>query len=190
MLILKSASPRRKEILTMLGLEFSVQPTHIDETQFIGESPLDYLKRVTIAKLNSPPILETNIYVASDTIVVLDEKIYPKPETHDVATEILRELNGKTHSVFTGLGILVGGKIIYEFEETKVAFYQWTETDIQNYLKTAKPLDKAGSYGIQDEGTPVKKYEGSYSNVMGFPMRKFFLHREIWSQYWKSSQYV
>ncbi len=190
MLILKSASPRRKEILSHLGLEFQVDPSPIDETRNAGESPLDYLRRVTIAKLNSPSISDSNIYVSSDTIVVRGEKMYPKPENPELAPDILRELNGKTHSVFSGLGIFHKGEILFDFDETIIEFYEWTEIEIQNYIRRCKPFDKAGAYGIQDEGGPVKKYTGSYSNVMGFPLRKFFLHKEIWLPFWRLGKNV
>jgi septum formation protein len=190
MLILKSASPRRKQILSHLGLEFQVDPSSIDETRHEGERPLEYLRRVTIAKLNSPSISDTNIYVSSDTIVVRGEKMYPKPENPELALDILRELNGKKHSVFSGLGIFHKGEVIFEFDETEIEFWEWTETEIQNYIRKYRPFDKAGGYGIQDEEGPVKKYTGSYSNVMGFPLRKFFLYKEIWLPFWKLSKNV
>ncbi|MCB1179309.1 MAG: septum formation protein Maf, partial [Leptospiraceae bacterium] len=180
MLILKSASPRRKEILSNLGLDFEVSPSDIDEEILPGEQPLEYLRRVTIAKINSPENFDTNIYVSSDTIVVKNDKIYPKPLRREVCLENLKELNNTIHSVYSGLAIYSEGKIIYEYDESIIKFKNWSLDEMNDYIENFNPLDKAGGYGIQDEAGPVKNLTGSYSNVMGFPLRKFFKYKEIW----------
>ncbi len=183
MLILKSASPRRREILQNLKLNFQVNPSHINEDIQPGESPLSYLKRVTSSKLEMEKAVLDNVYIASDTIVVLDSQILGKPADFAEGMEILSVLSGKTHSVFSGLAILRNGEILYEYDETKVEFKSWGEKEIARYLNESKPYDKAGAYGIQNEGSPVLKFTGSYSNVLGFPLRKFYQHYSIWKEF-------
>ncbi|HNO24623.1 MAG TPA: nucleoside triphosphate pyrophosphatase [Leptospiraceae bacterium] len=181
MLILKSASPRRKQALESLGLTFSVRPSSVSEEFLQGERPLDYLKRVTLDKLESPA--GTDTLISCDTIVVLENRLFPKPESPEQAMEFLQALSGKEHSVFTGLAIYSPKKTVYEFDETKVLFRNWTDDDRRNYVSSAKPFDKAGAYGIQDVGSPAESFEGSYWNVVGFPMRKFLLFLPIWKEF-------
>ncbi len=183
MLILKSASPRRREILQNLRLNFQVNPSHVNEDLEPGELPLSYLKRVTSSKLETEKAVLDNVYIASDTIVVLGSQILGKPADFAEGMKILSVLSGKTHSVFSGLAILRNGEILYDYDETKVEFKPWGEKEITSYLNESKPYDKAGGYGIQDEGSPVLRYNGSYSNVMGFPLRKFYQFYEVWNEY-------
>jgi septum formation protein len=180
-LILKSASPRRKQLLTSLGLNFIVQPSEISEEVQHLETPIEYLERVTIAKLEFP--VSENVYVSSDTIVVFKGKIFPKPEIEEKAIEFLEILNGNAHQVHSGIAIFSLGKIFFEYDTTEIQFKKWTRQEIKNYIKNQMPFDKAGAYGIQDFGTPVMKFSGSYSNVVGFPIRKFFKYHEIWKPF-------
>jgi septum formation protein len=179
MLILKSASPRRKEFLELLGLNFEIEPSQINEDQNENENPLTYLERVTLAKLGYP-IWESNFYVSSDTIVVFENKVYPKPLSLEEGFSYLSDLNGKTHQVFSGLGIVYEGKTYFEYDTTNVTMKNLKPEEVWEYLDNNKPLDKAGAYGIQDPNSPVANFQGSYSNVMGFPLRKFFLFYEKW----------
>ncbi len=184
MLVLKSASPRRKEVLEKLGLSFQISPSTIEETLLENEHFLTYLKRVTLDKLETSKIQEENwVYVASDTIVVLGEKIFPKPISEQECFSFLLELNGKIHNVFSSLAIYKNSEVIYDFDTTLVQMKNLKEEEIWNYIKTASPLDKAGGYGIQDENSPVKSFEGSFINVLGFPIRKFLLYINIWKKY-------
>ena len=183
MLILKSASPRRQQILKDLRLQFRVEPSQVDEDVRVGEPPLSYLKRVTIAKLELEKAKSEEIYISSDTIVVLDEQILGKPTDFAEGKEILSCLSGKIHSVYSGLGILTKGEVLFDYDETRVEFKPWGKEEIAVYLNECKPYDKAGSYGIQDEKSPVLRFTGSYSNVLGFPLRKFYQHFSIWKEF-------
>lgn len=183
MLILKSASPRRKQVLENLKLQFQVEPSHIDENTREKEIPLDYLKRVTVAKLDAESANLENVYISSDTIVVLDNRILAKPRDFSEGVEILSFLSGKIHSVYSGLAIWKKGEIFYDFDETTVEFKVLTEADIRKYLDEAKPYDKAGAYGIQDVGTPTSSFVGSYTNVLGFPIRKFYQYFSTWEEF-------
>ena len=189
MLILKSASPRRKQVFENLKLQFQVEPSHIDENTRDKEIPLDYLRRVTIAKLDTEKSNLENVYVSSDTIVVLDNRILAKPKDFAEGMKILSFLSGKIHSVYSGLAIWKAGQVFYDFDETKVEFKVLgeleilKEADIRKYLEEAKPYDKAGAYGIQDAGTPVSNYIGSYTNVLGFPIRKFYQFFRVWEEF-------
>jgi len=183
MLILKSASPRRKQILENLKLTFQVAPSLVNEDVIENESPLEYLKRVTIAKLELEKNQPENVYISSDTMVVLGSRILAKPRDFAEGMEILSFLSGKIHSVYSGLAIWKDGQIFYDFDETKVEFKALAEDSIRKYLEDAKPYDKAGAYGIQDVGTPVLRYVGSYTNVMGFPIRKFYKYFSIWKEF-------
>lgn len=183
MLILKSASPRRKEILEKLRLSFSIEPANINEEEREGESPLSYLKRVAIEKLETNKAKAGNIYIASDTIVVFSNSILGKPLNEANALQILSTLNGQIHSVYSGLAMFENGDIFFGFEETKVEFKNLSKEEILGYIRESKPFDKAGAYGIQDENSPVKDFIGSYSNVMGFPLRTFYTRYPQWKKY-------
>jgi septum formation protein len=182
MLILHSASPRRKEILKSLGLEFQILPSSSDESERIKETPLAYLKRVTFLKLGEQ-IQKENFHISSDTIVVLENRILHKVNDFEDAKIHLKSLSGKVHTVFSSLGMAIKGEKIFEYEQTKIVFNELSEQKINEYLEKFKPFDKAGSYGIQDDFPLVKSIEGSYTNVLGFPIRRFFRYHREWSQY-------
>ncbi len=186
MFILKSRSPRRIEILNHLGLRFLVDPEDVDETGLINEQPLDYLRRIVFLKLGNRNLFKVeNVYLACDTIVVFENQILHKPANLEEAFHFLSRLNGKSHSVFSGCVINSRGKMDYFYEETKIQFHHLTESQIRTYLSTASPLDKAGGYGIQDPNCPVASWIGSYTNVMGFPIRGFFARWNSWFSDWK-----
>ncbi len=184
MIILKSASPRRKEILESLGLTFKISPSSIDESEQI-EKPLKYLERVTISKLEKEK-WEQGILISSDTIVVFQNQILHKPKDFSRANEILSLLDNNTHSVYSGLGIYDGKEIYFNYDETLVHFWKWSKAQREFYINMMKPFDKAGSYGIQDLDSPVKTFQGSYINVLGFPIRKFFEKHNLWSKHFLS----
>ncbi|XDD46524.1 nucleoside triphosphate pyrophosphatase [Leptospira sp. WS39.C2] len=184
MFVLKSASPRRKQILSDLGFIFHIQPEHIDESQLEKEAPLDYLDRMVHSKLgkNFEP---NNVYLAADTIVVFNHQIFHKPIDELDAFRILKILTGNIHSVYSGAAIKHLDGIEYFYEETQIQFHNWNDQKIKDYITRCQPLDKAGSYGIQDPIGPVKEWKGSYTNVMGFPLRSFFSHHELWIRSWE-----
>lgn len=184
-LILCSQSARRRKIFTDLNLNFAIETPNIDESEHINEKPLDYLKRISINKalsiVNKVQCKES-ILVSSDTIVTFDDKILHKPENLEEAIQILSKLSGKMHYVHSSFYIFQREEIdIFNYDSTKVYFKSWSSNQIRNYIHEYQPFDKAGSYGIQDREGPVDNFEGSYTNVLGFPIRKFF--QEI--QYWK-----
>ena len=183
MLILKSASPRRKDFLQSLGLEFQIVAANVDETSIPGESPLDYLKRVTLAKLERDFCKQNYLYIAADTIVVHAGDMLMKPKDEQDAYKMLHSLSNSRHSVYSGLALFYHGELHYNYDETQVITKSWTKQDIHTYIREYEPYDKAGSYGVQDKGGPVKELYGSYSNVVGFPLRKFYLYSELWRQY-------
>ncbi|NBU97772.1 MAG: septum formation protein Maf [Spirochaetia bacterium] len=182
-IVLRSSSPRRKEILKFLGFDFQVSPSSISEEYLENETPLDYLQRVTLEKLGEKTIKDSFLYISADTIVVYNQRIFPKPSTPEINFEFLQILNGKTHSVFSGLGINYKGATYFSFEETKVKFRKLEDFEIEEYIQTCNPYDKAGGYGIQDEKSPVEKITGSYWNVVGFPLRSFFSYHYLWRDF-------
>ncbi|TGK03140.1 septum formation protein Maf [Leptospira langatensis] len=183
MLILRSQSPRRKEILQSLGLEFQVLPLPINEANLDQEKPLEYLKRVTVAKLGPSSADTEQVIVSSDTIVVYQDRILQKPADDVEAFQMLSMLSGKSHRVYSGIGIRTANSEIFDYDSSDVEFHDWKEDQIKAYILEAKPFDKAGAYGIQDRNSPAKSYQGSYTNILGFPIRKFFLYHSLWSKF-------
>ncbi len=183
MLILRSQSPRRKEILSSLGLSFNVEALPTDESSTDQENPVAYLKRVTLSKLGPQALDSEHTFVSSDTIVVFEDNILQKPADQKEAFEMISKLNGNSHTVYSGLGIRIGKDEFFDFDSSQVLFQTWMPDQIRNYIETCRPFDKAGAYGIQDRNAPVKSFSGSYTNILGFPIRKFFLYHSIWSQF-------
>jgi len=183
--ILKSKSPRRIEILKSLGIQFEIQPADIDEREIPNELPLSYLERIAKAKIGSLENSDKNhIYLSCDTIVVRENRILHKPENFEDAVRILSELNGKSHSVFSGACLYSADSFDFFFEETKIFFKQWSSVEIESYIRKSQPFDKAGSYGIQDAGGPVREWRGRYHNVVGFPLFSFLSRWNVWKEYW------
>lgn len=182
-IILKSASPRRKSFLQYLGFSFQIVPAHIDETPMNDEKPLDYLQRMTRAKLEKEKARPDILYISSDTIVVYQEEILLKPESKTDALKTLQKLNNSRHFVYTGLGLLINNQEIYDFAESEIYMKDWQQADRIQYVEQYQPYDKAGSYGIQDKQGPVKSIQGSYSNVVGFPLSKFYQYSPIWQPF-------
>jgi len=177
-IILASKSPRRRELLENIGLKFSVKPADIEEihrgvTGF-GEIVMDLAEQKGEAVRSQ--MFHDRIIIASDTIVVINNDILNKPDDRDRAFEMLSILSGKIHSVFTSLYVYDGylKETVKEFTETKVEFYDLSESQINDYLDTHEPFDKAGAYGIQGYGSKfIKKIDGCFFSVMGFPIPLF-----------------
>ncbi len=174
--ILASASPRRKELFRMLGIKAIQKPSNIDENTHYT-SPV---KIVTVHAINKARHIAADydpqcIVVAADTIVYHDKTVLGKPEDENQARRFLRRLSGETHSVYTGIAISYCTKVISAYERTNVTFNHISEQDISSYIATDEPFDKAGAYGIQGYGGQfVKKINGCYFNVMGFPIALFY----------------
>ena len=177
-IILASKSPRRKELLENIGLKFSVRPADIEEVHRgivgFGNIVIDLAEQK--ADAIKEKMFHDRIIIASDTIVVINEKILNKPTDREDAFNMLRSLSGNIHSVFSSLYVYDGyeKKEIKEFTETRVEFYKLTDKQINDYLDTHEPFDKAGAYGIQGYGSKfIKKIEGCFFSVMGFPIPLF-----------------
>lgn len=182
MILLASASPRRKSLLGQLVKEFDVLPADIDETPLVNEIATDYVKRMALEKAKAASVLSQQsklsppnraIIIGSDTSVVLDGKILGKPENFDQAKGMLRSLSGKTHEVMTAVCLLDARfeHLVVENVITEVTFRRISDLEIRQYWQTGEPQDKAGSYGIQGLGSVfVERISGSYSAVVGLPM--------------------
>lgn len=176
-IILASASPRRAEILNQLGLKFQVVPSDISEViPKVSASPENLVTELALHKASDVAgKLEQGLVIGADTLVVLGDIIFGKPSNPDEAVKILGALNGKTHSVYTGIAMIQvsTGRTEIGYSETKVKFRKASQEEIQSYVATGEPLDKAGAYGIQGKGgVLVEGIEGCYFNVVGLPVSK------------------
>ena len=171
-LILASSSPRRKDFITKLGLNFQIVKPDADETVLVGESASDYVKRMANEKANIVAALHSNdIVLAADTIVVCDNRILGKPVNREDAKNILRLLSGRIHEVMTAVCIIKGDEEIEIFEVTKVTFAPLTEELIDTYVASGECDDKSGAYAVQGIGAMlIQKVEGSVSSVVGLPI--------------------
>jgi len=177
-IILASQSPRRKEILTRHGIEFSVFVTDADETVTQKMLPGDFVEELSYRKAHSAAqafLGEQVLIIAADTVVAFQEEIFGKPEDARDARRMLCQLSGNVHSVFTGvtLAYVNGSQVTYRKKvcETKVYFYPISPEEIEAYIQTEEPFDKAGSYAIQGIASKfVKKIEGDFDNVVGLPI--------------------
>jgi septum formation protein len=173
-IVLASSSPRRKELLEKIGLTFSIDPSDYDEKPPFDISPEGIAKVISLKKaLKVAPKYPDAIIIAADTFGFFRGKIIGKPANPDEARSILMTLSGKSHRVITGYTILdtSNKQVTTHSAETRVYFKKLTQEEIDNYIKSGEPLDKAGAYGIQGLGSIiVKKIEGDYYNVMGLPL--------------------
>lgn len=169
MLILASNSPRRRELLNMLGYEFVVKASDCDETTNIT-NPAEFVKELSKRKANAIDFSNEDTVIGSDTVVAIDGKILGKPIDEADAFRMLKMLSGKTHTVYTGVTILQKDVEITDVITCDVTFKIMTETEISNYIKTIEPMDKAGAYAVQGKGSAfVEKLNGDYFAVVGFP---------------------
>ncbi len=173
-LILASESPRRYELLKQVGLDFDVIPSGIGEDQIRGESPQKHVLRLAEAKAldvgNQHP---DRWVIAADTIVYVDHSILGKPKSREEAVKMLRRLSGKEHRVLTGFSVhhLAKGKGDREAVQTAVRVKELTQTEMEWYVETGEPFDKAGGYAIQGIGSfMIESIKGSYTNVVGLPI--------------------
>lgn len=173
-IILASASPRRADLLTQIGVEFELAPSHVQELPHPDEAPADYITRIARAKvIAASHTHETGLIIGADTAVVLDGRLLGKPRDEDEAGKMLKRLSGKWHAVMTGVALydVESKHEVADFEKTLVRFAPLTQREIEWYVKTLEPMDKAGAYGIQALGALfVEEIAGNYSNVVGLPL--------------------
>ena len=173
-IILASASPRRVELLRMLGVEkMRVIPALGEEKAEPGLEPDETVKRLALAKAREVhgEYGGDNVVIAADTIVYLDGEILGKPRDEGEAASMLRRLSGRTHSVFTGVAVIGRGMELVEAEETEVTFRGISEREIGAYVGTGEPMDKAGAYGAQGiGGLFIERVDGDFYNVVGLPL--------------------
>ncbi|MEM8620605.1 MAG: Maf family protein [Actinomycetota bacterium] len=169
-LVLASASPRRADLLRTLDIAFHVRPADIDETPLPGEAPAPYVERLARAKAAAVATTDAAV-LAGDTTVDVDGRILGKPSTPEEAAEMLGVLSGRDHLVHTGVALATRNGIEAVTVSTSVRFAALLPTDIEWYLATGEPFDKAGGYGIQGRAAAfVASIDGSVSNVIGLPM--------------------
>ena len=172
MLILASASPRRRDLLTQIALPHTVRPAHIDETLYENEDPLAYVRRLAFQKAACIAEAEPHgTILAADTTVVLDSRILNKPANLNEALHMLNALAGRTHHVHTGIAVVHAGNTRTHVETTAVTFTGIPDTELTAYLATGDSLDKAGAYGIQGYAARwISRIEGDFFNVVGLPL--------------------
>lgn len=181
-IILATNSPRRKELLSQLGIDFELRTKDVDESYPVSFRPEAVAVYIAEKKANSfLNAIKDELLIAADTVVAIGDEIFGKPVDEQDAKRMLQHLSGKNHEVITGVALLFKGKIYSFFEKTTVYFKELSEMEIDYYIQHYRPYDKAGSYGIQEwiGLIGVYKIEGSYNNVVGLPTSR--LYHEIGS---------
>ena len=169
--ILASQSPRRRELLGLTGLDFTVRAADIDETMNPDAAPADEVARLSREKALAVEREEDDLIIAADTIVVCDGERLGKPRSEQDAVRMLRLLSGRDHQVMTGLTVVRGGEAVTCTEVTDIHFRELSDREIRAYIATGEPMDKAGSYGIQGGAAMfVTGLKGDYFNVVGLPV--------------------
>lgn len=175
-IVLASTSPRRRELLSQVGIDFQVIPSNVEETLLPGETPEAHVVRLSCDKameVANRPDQSGRWFIGSDTIVVRDDAILGKPADASEAAAMLSSLSGRSHRVISGYAVYdrLRGQTLSAAITTKVFFKDLTRQEIEGYIATGEPFDKAGSYAIQGIGSfMVPKIEGSYTNVVGLPL--------------------
>lgn len=178
-IVLASASPRRRALLAQMGLQFEVIPSDQDEEAIDGLPPHKLAVELAHKKVESVArmLQGSALIIGADTIVVKGHKVLGKPRDEEDALRMLMELQGQTHEVITGLAVMEvpGRKCVTDYEKTVVEMGSLTRREIEGYIKTGEPMDKAGAYGIQGlGGLLIKRIEGCYYNVVGLPIHRLW----------------
>ena len=177
--ILASASPRRAELLKQIGLDFKIIPSTFQESTSLRSDPVELVTDLALNKAQQvAQNISTGLIIGADTIVFLEGRILGKPSGVDEANRMLASLSGKIHQVFTGIALIEvpGWKTKVDYETTRVKFRSLSKRDIDAYISTREPFDKAGAYGIQGKGAIlVEGIDGCYFNVMGLPLAKLVM---------------
>ena len=172
--MLASASPRRRELLALLGVEFTVVAPDLDETPLPGETPLDLVGRLAVAKAAAVAAAQPDaVVIGADTAVDVGGEIFGKPADAADARRMLRALSGRTHVVHTGVAVAADGEVATADTSSDVTFAALADADIEWYLATGEPFDKAGAYALQGAGGVfVTTVSGSVSGVLGLPLHE------------------
>ena len=173
MIVLASGSPRRRQLLEMIGLEFRVVAPGVDETRGPAEQPEGYVTRLARKKASTVAGRERGaVVLAADTTVVLRGHVFEKPQSPEDAGRMLRELRGRKHQVMTAVAVAQDGRVEHALDVTEVTFRPLTDAQIAAYVATGEPVDKAGAYAIQGKGAAlVEGIRGDFFGVMGLPLR-------------------
>lgn len=173
-IVLASASPRRRQLLEMLGVEpLRILPAEGEEVSVPGRSPRDTVLELSAAKARevAGKVSPEDVVIAADTVVAVGGEIFGKPADASEAGKMLGRLSGGTHSVYTGLAVMRGDRRLAGCEETRVRFRRLTPEEIDAYIATGEPMDKAGAYAVQGRASLfVEGIEGDFFNVMGLPL--------------------
>ena len=184
--VLASSSPRRRDLLNLIGIEHEVRPPNIDETMRPGEVPRRHAERLAREKASAIATRDPDlITIGADTVVVINRKVLGKPKDKNDAARMLSMLSGREHTVVTAVAVSRGRKLRSAIEEVRVRFRVLHDDEIEAYIATGEPMDKAGAYGIQGYGaTIVERVEGDYFAVMGLPLvRLVGLMRDVGVRY-------
>ncbi|HYL75550.1 MAG TPA: Maf family protein [Bryobacteraceae bacterium] len=171
MLVLASNSPRRRQILTAAGIPFTVRAPQIEEQRRADESPNDYVRRLAEQKAFAVSMAADEVVLAGDTVVVVDEHILEKPRDQADALRMLRLLSGRDHEVITGVCLRSASRTIVDTAATRVHFVELSDAEMDAYVASGEPMDKAGAYAIQGLASRfIDRVDGGYFNVVGLPI--------------------
>jgi len=174
-LVLASQSPRRRELLTTAGIPFTVRFREVEEIRAPGEAPEAYVRRLACAKAEAAWEDRDEIVLGADTVVVLDQSVLEKPRDAADARSMLRSLSSREHTVITGICLRHPGGVEVDSSATRVRFARLTDAEIDAYVATGEPMDKAGAYAIQGLASKfVESIEGCYFNVIGLPLSQVY----------------
>ena len=177
--MLASQSPRRSEILRQAGIPFTVRIAAVDETPLAGEKPEDYVVRLAELKALSVAAGFEETVLGADTTVVIDGEMLGKPADAADARRMLERLSGRQHEVVTGICLKRGAEVVRDFAATKVWFALMSAREIEEYVASGEPMDKAGAYAIQGLASKfIEKIDGCYFNVVGLPVA--LIHKSLW----------
>ncbi|GAB6099089.1 Maf family protein [Halanaerocella petrolearia] len=184
-IVLASSSPRRRRLLEQLDMDFIVQPSRIDESKIEEENSICLVQKLSYLKADEVAREESGIIIAADTVVTLEGEVLEKPNNKAEAYKMLQQLSGTSHQVVTGITIIMSDKSLTDYQETEVTFRQLTDKEIDDYIATEEPMDKAGAYGIQGKGAIfVEQIKGDFYNVVGLPIVKLIeMLREVGEEF-------
>lgn len=183
--VLASQSPRRRELLDLVGIAHEVRPADIDEALLPGEAAAEHAERLARGKVMALALDDDVVTIGSDTIVVVDADVLGKPRDRAQATAMLRRLSGREHVVMTAVAVRWRGRVVSGVEQVGVRFRTIGDAEIDRYIDTGEPMDKAGAYGIQGFGaTIVERVDGDYFAVMGLALGRLIgLCRDLGLRY-------
>lgn len=176
---LASKSPRRRELLSGMGIDYELISTDVEESYDPSLPPAEvvqYLSKLKLSPIDMSSYPAKTIFIACDTIVVIDGKIIGKPADDNEAMNMLRQLSGYTHTVYSGLTLATPSQTLTDYRATEVTFADLSEEEMWHYVQQYRPMDKAGAYGVQEwiGYTSVTAINGSYFNVMGLPVERVY----------------